>query len=251
VGSIPIARSNDPLGPTAKICPLAQASKMSPDGVRRGQWGPVMWQRKLLDTPLACKLMTRSSRWSKTHLGTGDKRDPDRTWEVKAIRTVRHKISRMPVEQIAHTLFVSRLEPLATMLEDLGWHSPYKARHYFISLAMQTPVPKRPRILSIERWIAPAATIGKVIDAYALRLASSDQNAWLASRVFHDRVLNPRFIDMEQVQEICREFFAQMSASENDLGLPLKIVMDVFDHFEKVIERQRRRSAKSARPCSG
>jgi hypothetical protein len=139
VGSIPIARSNDPLGPTAKICPLAQASKMSPDGVRRGQWGPVMWQRKLLDTPLACKLMTRSSRWSKTHLGTGDKRDPDRTWEVKAIRTVRHKISRMPVEQIAHTLFVSRLEPLATMLEDLGWHSPYKARHYFISLAMQTP----------------------------------------------------------------------------------------------------------------
>ena len=43
---------------------------------------------------------------------------------------------------------------------------------------------------------------------------------------------------MEQVQEICRKFFAQMSASENDIGLPLKIVMEVFDHFEKVVERQ-------------
>jgi hypothetical protein len=124
------------------------------------------------------------------------------------------------------------------MLEDSGWRSPYKARHCFISLAMRTAVPKRLRVLSIEGWIPPAATIGRVIEAYALRLASSDQNAWLASRVFHDRVLNPRFIDMEQVQEICRKFFAQMSASENDIGLPLKIVMEVFDHFEKVVERQ-------------
>lgn len=184
------------------------------------------------------KLVSRGSGRSKTHPGTAHTRDTDRAWEIKAIRTVQAKFSRMPVDQIARMLFASRLQPLAALLEECGWRSPYKMRHYFISLAMQTPVPKRPRVLSTKDWIPAAATIGEVIAAYAVRLADFDENSWLASRVFNDRVLNPRFIDMEQVREICRRFFAQMSSSENDIGLPLEIVMEMFDHFEKVIEQQ-------------
>jgi len=159
--------------------------------------------------------------------------------EAWALRRIRGALAHMPSSQIAHTHFFTRDGKLANLfMQEAGWRALYKTRHYFSSLAMQTKETRRAAgPLSLNDILPPAALTASLIHNYSWRLTRAPE-ARLANQVFHDRTHNARFIDTEQIREICMDLFSQIPLTENRLGVAVPDVINVFDWLAAKIELQ-------------